>query len=333
MKGSITILLCISPMVSAFLSSRESARLNQNLDGARQQHRREIRKRVSTPASTLHAIFNAHKPIISSHQRDLSLLWMASVSDSSEKLDSTNVTSSTATNSKRKSAFPSSTYSLAVDEERLKYNFVSFIDYTLEPYSQVTRLVEPRFYARSDQFDRNMMDVQPTIEDLAPPPSLYNSYGEFLAWNKLPARAVVGTMAYFIFPWIVQLLQAIITDDESAEALLSMVNTSLPGVSIVLGTYFSLTLSILYDRFSRLQETVALEASLLALTFQNLLDLFAQDDEAAVEGAQCIADQIRTLVRESRGRELMSVIYSDPYSRILQLVQERNQSGNLDSVR
>lgn len=237
--------------------------------------------------------------------------------------------------SRRDPAYPMSAYHLAVDERRLKYNFVSFIDYSpAEPYSQVTRLVEPRSYARSDQFDKDMMDVPPTIDDVAPPPSLYGSLGELLAWNKLPARAVVGTLAYLCFPPIVATLEYMTRDVVERESLLNLVNTFLPGVSIVLGTFFSLTLGILYDRFTRLQETVSLEASLLALTCQNLLDLFHNDQDAAVEGAQCIADQVRTLVRESRGREIMGVIYSDPYKRILQLCMERNEKGGneLDSV-
>jgi len=36
-----------------------------------------------------------------------------------------------------------------------------------------------------------------------------------------------------------------------------------------------------------------------------------------------VADQIRTLVRGSRGQELMGVMYSDPYARILELIEER----------
>lgn len=235
--------------------------------------------------------------------------------------------------------FPISAYNLAADEKRLQYNFLSFIDYTNEPYSQVTRLVEPRLYARSDQFDRNMMDVPPTIDDVAPPPNLYGGLGTFLAWNRLPARAVVGTLAYFAFPSLVTVLEYMTRDVGSAQGTMAnLVNAFLPGVSIVLGTYFSLTLSILYDRFTRLQEAVSVEASLLALTCQNLLDLFHDDQDAAIEGAQCIADQIRTLVRDSRGREIMAVIYSDPYLRILRLVKKaqadhEGSKNPLDSVR
>ena len=192
--------------------------------------------------------------------------------------------------------------------------------------------MEPRVYARPDQFERDNTDVPPTIDDVAPPPSLYGPVATFLAWNRIPARAVVGALSYLSFPLIISLLDDA-TQNVEGDTLTTLVNTFLPGVSIVLGTYFSLTLSILYDRLSRMQRTVSSEASLLAMAFLNLMDLFHDDPDAAVESAQCVADQIATLVRESRGREIMRVIYSDPYSRILRLVKDRDQAGNLDSVR
>ena len=138
---------------------------------------------------------------------------------------------------------------------------------------------------------------------------------------------VVGALSYVAFPYIVGFLREatiIVTDDDLA----TLVNSYLPGISIVLGTYFSLTLSILYDRFTKLQETLNLEAGLLALTCNNILALFDNDQEAAVEGAQCICDQIRTMVFDSRGKETMQVIYNDPYARILRLVNKQHQRNN-----
>ena len=232
---------------------------------------------------------------------------------------------------KREPPFPKSAYHLAKDEERLKHNFVSFIDQSIvSTYSQVARLVEPRLYARADQFRKEMIDVPPTIDDVAPPPSKYSPMARLFAWNGIPARLVVGIMSYLSFPFIVDLLEQA-TRKVQDDALVTIVDVFLPGVSIVLGTYFSLTISILYTRFARLQETVSLEAGLLALTCRNLLDLFCHDQDAAVEGVQCVADQIRTLVNDSRGREIMGVIYSDPYARILDTLQNR-RDRNLDPV-
>lgn len=110
--------------------------------------------------------------------------------------------------------------------------------------------------------------------------------------------------------------------EKERENLSTLVNFYIPGTSIVLGTYFSMTLSILYDRLARLQRTVSLEAAMLAFACQLLLDLFAQDATRLATSVQCVADQIHVLVRESRGKETMRIIYSDPYANILRIIQE-----------
>lgn len=89
------------------------------------------------------------------------------------------------------------------------------------------------------------------------------------------------------------------------------------------GTFISLTLNILYGRQTKISEDVSAECALLSLVQRQILTIFREDRESAIEGSQCVADQIRTLVRGSRGQELMALMYSDPYYRILELVEER----------
>jgi hypothetical protein len=93
-----------------------------------------------------------------------------------------------------------------------------------------------------------------------------------------------------------------------------------PGISIIYGTFVSLTLSVLYNRQQFIQDGVAQESAFLTLICRNLLTLFGNDKELAVEAAQTVADQVRILVKESRGSELTLLMYSDPYSRMLELV-------------
>ena len=260
--------------------------------------------------------------------------------------------------------FPRSSYHFSRDEEEISYDFISFIDHFDEPYTHVSRLIEPRRYARSGQFDgQQVTPVPPTIDDVAGPPSPFGPLGKTLAWNTLSARIVVGTLAYITFPTIIDLLESFTTADyvvrdsqdnisfferaqimfpiihawsgshslvvsvsksiseEERQNLARLVNFYLPGISIVLGTYFSMTLNILYTRYSELQQIIALEASMLAYCFQLLLDLFAKDRKNLIPSAQCIADQIGVLVRDSRGKETMRIIYNDPYAEILHIVQ------------
>ena len=100
----------------------------------------------------------------------------------------------------RTRAYPESAYNLRSDENEVQYNFISFIDRSPPAiYSQVFRLVEPRVYARQDQFRNNMTEIPPTIDDVAPPPSLYGPLAKALSWNKLPARMIVGTISLIRF--------------------------------------------------------------------------------------------------------------------------------------
>ena len=62
----------------------------------------------------------------------------------------------------------------------------------------------------------------------------------------------------------------------------------------------------------------------MSLTLENLVHLLEDDEDAVVEAAQCVADQVKTLVFDSRGRETMRVIYGDPYARILRILKEQD---------
>ena len=95
-----------------------------------------------------------------------------------------------------------------------------------------------------------------------------------------------------------------------------------PTVAILYGTFVSLTLSILYERQRKIQDTVAVEASLLVHMIRTCLSLFRKDKSLSIDAAQCAADQIRTLIGSSRGEELMLIMYSDPYSRMFDLLDE-----------
>ena len=236
----------------------------------------------------------------------------------------------------RQPPFPSTAYSDAQrEEDGLAYNYISFIDQSiLKAYSQQTRLIEPRRYALSDQFNlTESANVEPTIDDVAMPRSNYGPMARLFAWNGLPARTVVGSASYLAFPYIIHLLYMSIDGEVDMTELSKLVDSFLPGVAIVLGTYFSLTISILYDRLTKLTEAVNLECSQLALTLINLLHLFEDNyEEAAIEGAQCIADQVRVLVHDNRGRETMGVVYSDPYARLLRLLKDYRNTDACTSL-
>mmetsp|Transcript_26472 Transcript_26472/g.48024 ORF Transcript_26472/g.48024 Transcript_26472/m.48024 type:complete len:516 (-) Transcript_26472:475-2022(-) len=177
-----------------------------------------------------------------------------------------------------------------------------------------TRLRKNRSYANPLSFSTQNMTCPPSLNDLSPRPR--SRFEEF--WISAPARVLSLGVSYLSFPYITKLLEQFVTIE--ASQLDEIASKFTPGISILYGTFVSLTLSILYNRQTSIQDTVAIESSLITVLLRAVLGLFQNEKECCIEAGQCIADQIRILVRGSRGEELMSLMYSDPYARISELV-------------
>ena len=178
-----------------------------------------------------------------------------------------------------------------------------------------SRLLTERSYARSEPFDVKNILRPPNLNDLQSRARKRLLDG---IWISVPARVLSFLAAYEIFPFLARFLESFVT--MQPEQLDEITSKFSPGISILYGTFVSLTLSILYNRQREIQDNVALETSLLSYITRLSLDLFKDDIDRAIESCQASADQIRTLVRSSRGTELMLLMYSDPYARILETV-------------
>ena len=90
-----------------------------------------------------------------------------------------------------------------------------------------------------------------------------------------------------------------------------------------------MTLSILYTRQGTILDTVESEVSLLLLATQNMIHIFKDNSEQALEAGRYITDHIRVLVMESRGTELMAMVYGDPFLRMINLLHEKKEEENI----
>jgi len=179
-----------------------------------------------------------------------------------------------------------------------------------------TRFVENRAYARPYQFALANATRPPTTADLEAPEQ-QNS--EFLTGNSLVNKLAVAAFSFVAFPYIRDFISTLIGQTSLID-LGKMAEIFVPGISIVYGTFVALTLQICFDRQASLQRNVSTESSLLSLLARDLLLLFRNREQDAIDACQCVADQVRSLVRESRGSELMGLIYCDPYARIIDIV-------------
>ena len=94
------------------------------------------------------------------------------------------------------------------------------------------------------------------------------------------------------------------------------------GITILYSTFISLTLSILYERQKNISAEITKESSTLVLLTRNILEIFKEDEDRLLDASDCISNQVRIIVKESRGTELLTMMYSDPYIRILDLLTE-----------
>jgi len=185
--------------------------------------------------------------------------------------------------------------------------------------ARLTRLRADRSYARKEPFELENIGVPPSLSDLSPPPlAPFEAF-----WISTPARLLSYVGFYFIFPFVTRFVDSFVTMPR--EQLDEITSKFGPGISILYGTFVSLTLSILYNRQRTIQDNVGTECAYLVVMTRNMLSLFADNRERAIEAGQCAADQIRTLVRSSRGAELMLLMYSDPYARMRELVDRHEE--------
>ncbi|GAX14430.1 hypothetical protein FisN_11Hh111 [Fistulifera solaris] len=187
-------------------------------------------------------------------------------------------------------------------------------DGSLNAEAMRTRLLEDRSYARSEPFLMDNMMNPPTLADLSPPKEAFRD--KFFI--STPANVLSFLVSYLLFPPIIHVMEFVI--NTSGPQLEEILTTYAPGVSILYGTFVSLTLSILYNRQRTIQDNVAMETSLLSVITRSLISLLREDECKLIEAGQCAADQIRTLVKTSRGEELMLLMYNDPYARMMEII-------------
>lgn len=184
-----------------------------------------------------------------------------------------------------------------------------------------TRMIDTRSYARLQPFQKiNLLD-RPSIEDLLP---LRVSWRESF-YVTVPAKLLTFTGYTFLFPYVIRYVLEPAVADMPASDLNDIANDFAPGISILYSAMIALTLQFLYSRQKNIQDSIARETSLLSIVTKNLLSLFAKDRDLLVDAGKCVADQVATLVRKSRGEELMELIYSDPYSRIIDLIDAEEE--------
>ena len=193
--------------------------------------------------------------------------------------------------------------------------------FDLHNQNRKSRLVENRSYSKSDPFTNENMMTPPMLKDLSPPAKeITNTF-----WASLPACVSTFVGPYLIFPHLVKLMDGFICPTTCPTMLDNISHTFGPGVSILYGTFVTLTVSILYERQHNIQNLASKESSILAMTSRSLLSVFKKDKDLSIKAGQAVADQIMTLTQATRGDELMNIMYHDPYAQMLELLETKEE--------
>lgn len=123
------------------------------------------------------------------------------------------------------------------------------------------RLLKGRAYAKPEPFRTENIQTPPSLRDLSPPEN--DDLQTF--WISTPARLLSFAAAYIGFPYFTRFLDHFVT--MPPQQLDEITSKFGPGISILYGTFISLTLSILYRRQQEIQDIVAEEASMLVGRF------------------------------------------------------------------
>ena len=183
-------------------------------------------------------------------------------------------------------------------------------------------LTDNRSYSDRVLLDKDHVNMAPSLSDLnQKQPRLVK-----VLWSRSYFRLGVFISGFMIFPVMCNVLRMLVKIDPDEFDIINEQFT--PGIGILYGTFVALTLDILYERQGKVQENASLEASLLSLATQNILSLFRDEDKIAREATQIIADQVRVIVYRSRGAEMLNIMRSDPYARLMSLVDRYQRSKN-----
>ena len=175
-------------------------------------------------------------------------------------------------------------------------------------------LSDSRSYSNRELIDTDHYFDPPTLQDLNQVQPTWIK----VAWVTGPFRLAVFVGAFFFFPVLCRIINTLV--EVSADEFDIINDQFTPGIGILYGTFVALTLDILYERQNKVQENASVEASLLSQVTQNVISLFRDQDDIGREACQIIADQVRIIVYRSRGSEMLNIMRSDPYARLLSLI-------------
>jgi len=186
-------------------------------------------------------------------------------------------------------------------------------------------LMADRTYGAPELLDQDHLREAPSLDDLNQRPAKFKE----TYWITPVFRLGVIAASYLAFPLFLEVFHNFETID--AKQFDIVVGQIAPKVGVLYATILALTLQVLYQRFTRIQENVTTEAMLLSQVARNFLSLFANEEEWAIEACQMIANQVRIMLSRTRGVELLSIMKADTYASLLSIINDYHYLHGCDA--
>ncbi|CAM9665966.1 unnamed protein product [Chrysoparadoxa australica] len=136
-------------------------------------------------------------------------------------------------------------------------------------------------------------------------------------------RLAVMVAAYFSFPTACQILGPIVHSTDSMmgdEVKAGLTGSFLPGISLLFGSLFSYTISLLVTRQQRIEELITQELSDLSFLLWHVQVFFSADPKNLEKSLRAIWRHTDQLIGQSRYQEMLTLVQSDPIEEVMRVV-------------
>ncbi|KAG5182549.1 hypothetical protein JKP88DRAFT_199228 [Tribonema minus] len=138
-------------------------------------------------------------------------------------------------------------------------------------------------------------------------------------------RGALLAAAYAAFPHVCAALAPLIYGDGSAAALNERVRAGLtgsflPGISLLFGTLFSYTISLLVNRQNRIEELVNQELAAMTTLLWHLIDFFDGDPEKREQALKAVWRHTDQLIFNSRYQEILALVQGDSIEELMRMI-------------
>lgn len=183
-----------------------------------------------------------------------------------------------------------------------------------------TYATDPNLFSRLDSLNNCAAWKDPLVfsdKTNAPFASLPVLLKEMLEFGLMFAAA------YAFFPLLCHIISPVMNVSDVAvtdRVRAGLTGSFLPGISLLFGTLFSYTISLLVNRQTRIEELVNQELANLNMLLWHVIDFYQQDERKLTHALKEVWRHTDKLIYSSRYEEILSMVQEDPIENLIRYI-------------